>query len=646
MVVPRLVPALLSGLLAAVAAVPLLPAAAAAQDATELVEVAALVERPDGRLEVRRSTARRDQARSAVAALRSRADVVAADVAVAVRAFSTVPPPDPEQQRQYGVSMVRADASWSFGDASAQVVAVVDSGVDLGHPDLAPALVAGRDLVDGDSVPADLNGHGTHVAGIAGAVAGNGLGGVGAALRAKVMPVRVLDAGGAGSSADVAEGVVWAVDHGATVVNLSLGSPRRDDVLARAVQYALDRGVPVVAAAGNEALDGDPVNYPAALPGVIAVGAVDSSRVRASFSSTGAHLAVAAPGVGVLSTVRGGGYGTMSGTSMAAPFVSAGVALLRTTAQRATPADLRRVVMTTAADAGPAGHDAQYGAGVVDVLAARQYASPGFGAAAATATAGGALELTARTTWGGAAVRSWTASGGLGGVVDLGGAILGTPAVAAPTGRLDVVVRGSDQGIWLTSRPTGGNFGGWTPLGGVLTSRPTAAATGSRVDVAARGRDGAVYLRSSTSPGSWTPWQLLGGGLLPGTSPTLVWTSPTRLELFAVGTDTQVWRRSMVGGTWGPWAPFGGYTHAEVSVASHVTGGFTVALQGRDGAVYVRTVTPTADSGWSSLGGLVSAPPAVAAVPGSGRTDVVATATDGSLWVSTRTSGWSGWRPA
>lgn len=335
------------------------------------VGVAALVQTADGRLEVRRGKARTPaEARQLAGRWRAQRGIAAADVEVPVRAFD-VPPPDPLQPLQWGLTSTNAEAAWQLGDAAGQVVAVVDSGVDLAHPDLSAVLVPGRDLVDGDDVPTDLNGHGTHVAGIVAGIAGNGVGIAGAALRSNVMPIRVLDANGSGYSSTVAEGVLWAADNGASVINLSLGGPKNNSVLEGAISYALGKGVTVVAAAGNEALNGDPVLYPAATPGVVAVGAVDSNDVRAVFSSTGAHLAVAAPGVGIVSTLPGGGYGSMSGTSMAAPFVAGAAALLKAAVTDVTPERLRTLIISTATDLGPVGHDPEYGAGLVDIGKAR-----------------------------------------------------------------------------------------------------------------------------------------------------------------------------------------------------------------------------------------------------------------------------------
>jgi subtilisin family serine protease len=607
-------------------------------------EASALVRRPDGTLAVRRSGARpAAEARGLAERWRAEHHVVAADVAVPVQAFA-VPAPDPLQPNQWALGATNAPATWELGDAAGQVVAVLDSGAQLDHPDLRGALVAGRDLVDGDHVPQDDNGHGTHVAGIAAAVAGNGRGVAGVALRGRVMPVRVLDAKGGGSSSAVAEGILWAVDNGATVVNLSLGGPKRDSVLEKAVEYALSRGVPVVAAAGNTALDGDPVNYPAALPGVIAVGAVDSKDTRPSFSSTGDHLSLVAPGVSVLSTTLGSSYGPMTGTSMAAPHVAAAVALLRAASPGSSPADLRTVLLRTAVDLGARGFDAEHGAGRLDVHAARTALVPVDGPFVSWSPTTGVADLLWRGAYGRAVHRSWSATDGLGAPAVVGGQVVGAPAGATRYGRFDVAARGLDNQAWTTARRTDGTWEPWSSLGGALTSRPAVASTGGRFDVVARGADGAVWHRGSSSPGAWSGWSSLGGQLLPGTAPDIVWTTAGRLELVAVGADRQVWRRTLTSAGWGGWRAMGGTTDADVSATSTASGVLNLVVRGADRAAWTRSLTTTADTGWRSLGGVLRGAPTAAAVPGGGRLDVLVLGDDGRPYVTSYTSAWSGWR--
>jgi subtilisin family serine protease len=646
MVVARRLLVALLALVVGSSAAPALAAAPAALPAVadeRAQEVTALVRRPDGSLAVRRASARGAEAARALAAQwRGEKDVVAADVAGPVRAFA-VPDPDPLQASQWGLSAVRAVQAWTAGDAGDQVVAVIDSGVDLAHPDLSAALVPGRDLVDGDGTPSDENGHGTHVAGIVAGIAGNGIGGAGAGLRARVMPVRVLDASGSGSSSKVAEAVVWAVDNGATVLSLSLGGPKNDAVLASAVQYAHSRRVPVVAAMGNDGLTGNPVNYPAALPGVVAVGAVDYYRLRPAFSNTGSHVALVAPGVDVLSTVRGGGYGSMTGTSMATPFVSAAAALLRSTSPALTPTQVRSALLRSATDLGSPGFDTAYGAGLLDVVRAQRAVQPSIGAYTASSAKAGSLDLVARDSAGRAVHRTLTS--GLSTATVLGGQVLDAPASATRSGRLEVMARGTDGRVWSTSRRSDGSWRSWSSLGGAVSSRPATAATSSgRIDVVARGADGALWLRTSTAPGSWSAWRSLGGSVLAGTAPAVVRTTSTRMEVLVVGADRQVWRRTLSGGTWGSWRALGGQTASDVSAASPSSGTFTLVVKGGDGAVWTRTVTSVSAGGWSSLGGAPAAAPTVAAPPGGGRLDLVVRSTDGRTLVRTRTSSWGSWR--
>lgn len=339
------------------------PAAVAAPErpSERGITVAAVVATPSGRYVVRR-----EPAASAALALRRAAEmraqpgVVDAGLDVAVQAAA-----DPQQPSQWGLTAVRAPQVWPTASARGQVVAVIDSGVDLDHPDLAGVLLPGYDVVDGDTVADDVNGHGTHVAGIVGAVAGNGVGGAGVAQGVRVLPVRVLGRDGGGSGADVAAGIRWAVDRGATVLNLSLGSPDDSSLLSNAVSYALDKGVTVVAAAGNEG-SAAPM-WPAAQPGVLAVGAVAEDGTLATFSNRGPHVSLVAPGVGIVSTLPGGQYGSMSGTSMATPFVAGAAAVLRTSS---TPSEVAQRLTSTAVDAGPPGRDDSYGHGRLDLFAA------------------------------------------------------------------------------------------------------------------------------------------------------------------------------------------------------------------------------------------------------------------------------------
>jgi subtilisin family serine protease len=306
------------------------------------------------------------------AALRSLRHARAVRYAEPLRRLHTldVAAPDPGRAQQWGLDALGAAAAWTVTRGAGITVAVVDTGV-APVPDLAGRMLAGWNVITSNDVAADDNGHGTHVAGTIAEVEGNGLAEAGIAPEASILPVKVLGADGSGSDADVAAGIVWAADHGARIVNLSLGGPDSSTVLSDAVVYARGKGVLIVAAAGN---DGGSVGDPARLPGVLAVGAVDSALVRAPFSAGGRALDLVAPGVGIVQqTLDGaGGYAdrSFSGTSMASPHV-AGVAALVLAAGRATTSTgVARLLARTALDLGVAGKDAAYGAGLVRADAA------------------------------------------------------------------------------------------------------------------------------------------------------------------------------------------------------------------------------------------------------------------------------------
>ncbi|MGH8887639.1 MAG: S8 family serine peptidase [Egibacteraceae bacterium] len=250
-------------------------------------------------------------------------------------------PSDPLAPQQWHLAEVGAAAAWGGGRGGGVVVAVLDTGVDLEHPDLRDRLVEGVDLVDEGTVPDDPQGHGTLVAGIIAATAGNGQGVAGVAPSARLMPVRVLDAEGRGTPATVAAGIRWAADHGASVINLSLAdavthdgagaSGRRgaeglvDAQVEQAIRAAAEAGVLVVVAAGNDGRDAVP--YREDLP-VLVVGATDRSDHVWPRSNRDARV-LFAPGVEILSTWNGGRYAKADGTSFAAPIVAAGAAILR-----------------------------------------------------------------------------------------------------------------------------------------------------------------------------------------------------------------------------------------------------------------------------------------------------------------------------
>lgn len=274
--------------------------------------------------------------------------------------------PDPGLPQQWGLAAVGAPLAWGVTRGAGTVVAVVDTGI-AAAPDLEGRLLPGWNVLTGTADATDDNGHGTHVSGTIGENADNGLAEAGLAPEVSLLPVKVLDASGSGSDSDVAAGIVWAADHAARVVNLSLGGADSSRVLADAVAYATAHGVLVVAAAGNES---GAVGYPARIATVLGVGAVDSSLARARFSNTGTGLDIVAPGVAIVQQTIGDLPGTfvdatLSGTSMATPFVTAAAALLMAARPASTPASLARTLERTAQDLGVAGRDADTGYGLV-----------------------------------------------------------------------------------------------------------------------------------------------------------------------------------------------------------------------------------------------------------------------------------------
>src|SRR3954454_12187877 len=283
---------------------------------------------------------------------------------------------DPLRSHQWGLDMIEADAAHQVTTGTGAVVAVVDSGVYGSHADLAGRLLAGHDFVQGDDTPQDENGHGTHVTGIVAADAGNGVGIEGGAPTAKILPLRALDAGGSGTSTDIAKAIDYAVAHGADVINLSLGDVIPGGVVADqefddAIGRALDAGVVVVAAAGN---DGLPVcEQSSADDRLLCVGAVDKRGMRSFYSSFGGGVGIMAPGGStlpgpdedILSTWNDGNYEYLAGTSQATPHVSGVAALLVSLGLRGQDV-VKRIVAT----AKPAGPSDLFGAGIVDAKAA------------------------------------------------------------------------------------------------------------------------------------------------------------------------------------------------------------------------------------------------------------------------------------
>lgn len=248
--------------------------------------------------------------------------------------------------QQWGPQKVQAPAAWDVTRSSSDTwIAIIDTGVQYDHPDLAGKVVRGYDFVDDDWDPYDGNGHGTHCAGIAAAVTNNGRGIAGMAPNATIYAVRVLNNSGSGTLDDVANGIIHAADSGADVISLSLGASVGATTLKNAVDYAWNKGVVVVAAAGNNGTSLP--TYPAYYSNAIAVAATDSNDNKAYFSNYGSSwVDVAAPGVNIVSTYRGSSYASLSGTSMATPHVAGLAGLLD--AQGRSASQIRAAIENTA----------------------------------------------------------------------------------------------------------------------------------------------------------------------------------------------------------------------------------------------------------------------------------------------------------
>jgi subtilisin family serine protease len=288
-----------------------------------------------------------ERGREAVVASLLRTDpaVERAERDVVLTAHETTPN-DPFWFAQTGSQEISAPGAWDLTRGSqTTVVAVLDSGIDAGHPDLAGSTRPGYDFVNGDADPADDNGHGTETAGVISARGNNSTGVAGICWTCSILPVKVTDGVGEGTTAALASGIVWAADHGARVINMSLGGPGTTQTLAAAVRYAAGRGVVLVASAGNEGTT-TPM-YPAAYPEVIGVAASTPSKTLYPFSNRGAWVRLAAPGCNP-TTFPAGAYVIFCGTSSSAPLVSGVAALAVSLRPTATKAVVERALESSA----------------------------------------------------------------------------------------------------------------------------------------------------------------------------------------------------------------------------------------------------------------------------------------------------------
>ncbi|MFE9652875.1 type VII secretion-associated serine protease mycosin [Micromonospora sp. NPDC006431] len=297
------------------------------------------------------------------------------------------PANDQIRSNQWHLQFLRAAEAHRLSQGEGVVVAVLDTGVDA-HPDLAPNLLRGIDLVAGGSGngQSDLNGHGTGMAGLIAARGGRGSqGALGIAPQAHVMPIIVTPADGNGESDVLADGIEYAISHGAKVISISsVGGASQG--LIKAVNAAVMADVVVVASAGNRPQDTF-VGYPASEDGVIAVGGVNKDGSHAAVSLTGPEIQVVAPAVDIYSTSINGTYRVGTGTSDATAIVAGAAALIRSKYPNLPAEEVAHRLTATAIDKGPPGRDDEYGYGVIDLVAALTADVPplGFGSTAATA---------------------------------------------------------------------------------------------------------------------------------------------------------------------------------------------------------------------------------------------------------------------
>ncbi|WP_243128400.1 S8 family peptidase [Clostridium chromiireducens] len=279
---------------------------------------------------------------------------------------------DPGYKYEWYIPYTEADKAWSLINQKKEVkVAVLDTGVDYTHPDLANRVDVenGYNFVDNNYDTMDYNGHGTHISGIISAQGNNGIGLVGITgnLDVKILPIKVLDESGYGETINIVKGIIYAVDSGADIINLSLGVQAKSELIAKAIEYAKSKGVFIVAAAGNDNENSD--NFSPAGDGAFTVAAMNYNYRKAYFSDYGNSIKVAAPGVQMLSTVPGG-YEAWDGTSMSAPVVSGIAAMLKAEKPDLSIKQIEDILQSTATDIMYEGRDQTSGYGLVNAYSA------------------------------------------------------------------------------------------------------------------------------------------------------------------------------------------------------------------------------------------------------------------------------------
>lgn len=287
-----------------------------------------------------------------------------------VKILEVISPQNVGETIDYGVKLIQAEREWKETKGAGINVAILDTGIDYNHPDLRDRVKGGYNFTTSDrSDYMDRQGHGTHCAGVV-AASQNNIGVVGVAPEVNIYALKVLGDDGAGSLNWMIEAIDWCINNNIHVMSMSLGSNGTHPAVHEAIKRAHDKGIIMVAAAGNDGNGmGDTVDFPARYPEVIAVGAVDTSENLGSFSSTGADVEISAPGVDVLSTYLNGSYARLSGTSMACPHISGAVAILLAKGlnrygKLLTPSEVKFLLQMHAEDMGSKGKDDKFGFGI------------------------------------------------------------------------------------------------------------------------------------------------------------------------------------------------------------------------------------------------------------------------------------------
>lgn len=281
---------------------------------------------------------------------------------------------DPKANLQYQNSMLQLEKAQQLAGKNAVTVAVIDTGIDTGHPDLKGKLLPSYNTVNPMN-PGSAADHGTHVAGIIAANKNNGIGGYGVNPSAKILPIDVFDRALGATDYAIADGIMQAINKGAKVINMSLGGPMESPLIEEAIKKALEKKIIIVAAAGNEGSNF--LSYPAAYEGVISVGSVNNKKKLSSFSNYGTSVDMVAPGEEIYSSVydyeKKSTFMFGSGTSMASPVVAGTASLLLSKHPNLTPIQVEYILEHTAEDLGEKGFDVKYANGLVNPVAALQY---------------------------------------------------------------------------------------------------------------------------------------------------------------------------------------------------------------------------------------------------------------------------------